>query len=210
MTTGTHVPNAQPKRCSWVNVDQVLMREYHDREWGVPAHTDRTHFEFLILEAAQAGLSWAIVLSKREGYRRAFDGFDPAKVARYSEARIDRLTGDASIIRNRLKIAAAVKNARAFLAVQEEYGSFDAYCWRFVEGRPRQNRRQTPRQIPATTPESDAFSKDLKGRGFSFVGSTVIYAHMQAVGMVNDHLIDCFRYRDVRRLGNAAPFDPKP
>lgn len=181
------------------------MREYHDREWGVPAHTDRTHFEFLILEAAQAGLSWAIVLSKREGYRRAFDGFDPAKVARYSEARIDRLTGDASIIRNRLKIAAAVKNARAFLAVQEEYGSFDAYCWRFVEGRPRQNRRQTPRQIPATTPESDAFSKDLKGRGFSFVGSTVIYAHMQAVGMVNDHLIDCFRYRDVRRLGNAAP-----
>src|SRR5713101_3270784 len=181
------MPKAQPKRCSWVNVDHVLMREYHDREWGVPTHDDRTHFEFLILEAAQAGLSWSIVLNKRDGYRRAFSQFDPEKVARYSDSRIDRLTADPGIIRNRMKIAAAVKSARAFLAVREEYGSFDAYCWQFVDG--------PLRQIPATTRESDAFSKDLKRRGFSFVGSTVIYAHMQAVGMVNDHLVDCYRYR---------------
>jgi DNA-3-methyladenine glycosylase I len=202
------MPNAQPKRCSWVNVDQVLMREYHDREWGVPAHDDRTHFEFLILEAAQAGLSWSIVLNKRKGYRRAFSDFNPEKVARYSAARIDKLTTDPGIIRNRLKIAAAVKNARAFLAVQGEYGSFDAYCWQFVDGRPRQNRWKTMRQIPATTRESDAFSRDLKRRGFSFVGSTVMYGHMQAVGMVNDHLMDCFRYRDVRRLGMSRKWSP--
>jgi DNA-3-methyladenine glycosylase I len=194
----------QPKRCSWVNVDDTLMREYHDREWGVPTHDDQTHFEFLVLEAAQAGLSWSIVLKKRDGYRRAFSQFDPAKVARYSAARIDKLTAEPGIIRNRLKIAAAVKNARAFLAVQKEYGSFDAYCWQFVDGRPRQNRWKSLRQIPATTAESDAFSRDLKRRGFSFVGSTVIYAHMQAVGMVNDHLIDCYRYRDVRRLGTPT------
>jgi DNA-3-methyladenine glycosylase I len=193
--------NAQPKRCSWVNVDQPVMREYHDREWGVPAHDDRTHFEFLILEGAQAGLNWRVVLNKRSGYRRAFSDFDPGKVARYSAARIDKLIGDPGIIRNRTKITAAVKNARAFLAVQEEHGSFDAYCWQFVDGRPRQNRWKTMRQIPITTRESDAFSRDLKRRGFSFVGSTTIYGHMQAVGMVNDHLIDCFRYRDVRRLG---------
>ena len=194
----------QPKRCSWVNVDDTLMREYHDREWGVPTHDDRTHFEFLVLEAAQAGLSWSIVLKKRDGYRRAFSQFDPAKVARYSAARIDRLTAEPGIIRNRLKITAAVKNARAFLTVQKEFGSFDAYCWQFVGGRPRQNRWKSPRQIPAMTAESDAFSRDLKRRGFSFVGSTVIYAHMQAVGMVNDHLIDCYRYRDVRRLGTPT------
>jgi len=193
--------NAQPKRCSWVNVDQPVMREYHDREWGVPAHDDRTHFEFLILEGAQAGLNWRVVLNKRSGYRRAFSDFDPGKVARYSASRIDKLIGDPGIIRNRTKITAAVKNARAFLAVQEEHGSFDAYCWQFVDGRPRQNRWKTMRQIPTTTRESDAFSRDLKRRGFSFVGSTTIYGHMQAVGMVNDHLIDCFRYRDVRRLG---------
>ena len=191
------MPDVQPKRCSWVNANDALMREYHDREWGVPVHDDRTHFEFLVLEAAQAGLSWSIILNKREGYRRAFSQFDPAKVARYSQARIDKLTTDPGIVRNRLKITAAVKNARAFLAIQEEFGSFDAYCWRFVDGKPRQNRRRSLRDIPATTPESDAFSRDLKGRGFSFVGSTVIYAHMQAVGMVNDHVIDCFRYRDV-------------
>ena len=191
----------QPKRCSWVNVDDTLMREYHDREWGVPTHDDRTHFEFLILEAAQAGLSWSIVLKKRDGYRRAFSQFDPAKVARYSAARIDKLTTDPRIVRNRIKIAAAVKNARAFLAVQKEFGSFDTYCWQFVNGRPRHNRWKSLRQIPATTAESDAFSRDLKRRGFSFVGSTVIYAHMQAVGMVNDHLVDCYRYQDVRRLG---------
>ena len=189
------------KRCSWVNVDNELMLEYHDREWGVPAHDDRKHFEFLVLEAAQAGLSWSIVLNKREGYRRAFSQFDPKKVARYSEAKIEKLTADASIIRNRLKIAAAVKNARAFLKVQEEFGSFDKYSWQFVNGRPRQNRWRSLRELPATTAESEAFSRDLKGRGFTFVGSTVIYAHMQAVGMVNDHFIDCFRYREVRRLG---------
>jgi len=193
--------NAERKRCSWVNVGNELMREYHDREWGVPAHDDRTHFEFLVLEAAQAGLSWSIVLNKREGYRRAFSQFDPEKVARYSEARIEKLTADAGIIRNRMKIASAVKNARAFLHVQEEFGSFDAYCWQFVNGRPRQNRFRSLRDIPATTDESDAFSRDLKRRGFNFVGSTVIYAHMQAVGMVNDHFIDCFRYREVHRLG---------
>jgi DNA-3-methyladenine glycosylase I len=198
------MPDMQPKRCSWVNVEHELMREYHDREWGVPAHDDRRHFEFLILEAAQAGLSWSIVLNKREGYRRAFSQFDPKKVARYSEARIEKLTADPGIIRNRMKIAAAVKNAKAFLAVQEEFGSFDAYSWQFVNGRPQQNRWKSLREIPATTAESDALSRDLKRRGFSFVGSTVIYAHMQAVGMVNDHFIDCFRYREVRRLGTAA------
>ena len=191
--------SAQQKRCSWVNVDNVLMREYHDREWGVPTHDDRKHFEFLILEAAQAGLSWSIVLNKREGYRRAFSEFDPEKVARYSKARIDKLVADPSIIRNRMKIEAAVKNAHALLAVQEEFGSFDKYCWRFVDGKPRQNRWKSLRELPAKTSESDAFSKDLKQRGFSFVGSTVIYAHMQAVGMVNDHLVDCFRYRPIQR-----------
>jgi DNA-3-methyladenine glycosylase I len=195
------MPGMQPKRCSWVNVDDTLMREYHDREWGVPTHDDRTHFEFLILEAAQAGLSWSIVLKKRDGYRRAFSQFDPVNVARYSAARIDKLTTDPRIVRNRIKIAAAVKNACAFLAVQKEFGSFDTYCWQFVNGRPRHNRWKSLRQIPATTAESDAFSRDLKRRGFTFVGSTVIYAHMQAVGMVNDHLVDCYRYRDVRRLG---------
>src|SRR5260221_4522860 len=164
------MPNAQPKRCAWVNVDHVLMREYHDREWGVPAHDDPRDSEFLILEAAQAGCSWSIVLNKREGYRRAFSGFNPEKVARYSAARIDRLATDPGIIRNRLKIAAAVKNAQAFLAVQEEYGSFDAYCWQFVDSRPRQNRWKTMRHIPATTRESDAFSRDLKRRGVTVRG----------------------------------------
>jgi len=182
-----------------VNVDNQLMREYHDLEWGVPTHADRTHFEFLILEAAQAGLSWSIVLNKREGYRRAFSEFDPEKVARYSLARISKLSADPAIIRNRMKIAAAVKNAQAFLTVQKEFGSFDAYCWQFVGGRPRQNRWRSIREIPATTAESDAFSRDLKRRGFSFVGSTVIYAHMQAVGMVNDHLVECFRFKQVQR-----------
>src|SRR4029453_15492014 len=195
------MPHLPPKRCSWVNVNDQLLLEYHDREWGVPTHDDRRHFEFLVLEAPQAGLSWSIVLKKREGYRRAFSQFDPERIARYSPARIDKLTADPGIVRNRMKIAAAVKNAGAFLAVQKEFGSFDAYCWKFVDGRPRQNRRRSLRKIPATTAESDAFSRDLKRRGFSFVGSTVIYAHMQAIGRVNDNLIDCFRYRDVRRLG---------
>jgi DNA-3-methyladenine glycosylase I len=188
------------KRCTWVGPDNPLMLEYHDREWGVPVHEDRTHFEFLTLEAAQAGLSWSIVLKKREGYRRAFNEFDPEKVARFTEKRVEKLILDPGIIRNRMKIEAAVRNARAFLAVQEEFGSFDAYSWRFVDGRPRLNRWKTTREVPATSPESDAFSKDLKRRGFSFVGSTVVYAHMQAVGMVNDHLVDCFRYRELRQL----------
>jgi len=193
------VPNAEQKRCAWVSVENALLREYHDCEWGVPNHNDRKHFEFLILEAAQAGLSWSIVLNKREGYRRAFSQFDPEKVARYTNAKIDKLVADPGIIRNRMKIEAGVKNARALLAVQEEFGSFDKYCWRFVDGEPRQNRWKSQRQIPATTSESDEFSRDLKQRGFSFVGSTVIYSHMQAVGMVNDHLVDCFRYRTIKR-----------
>ena len=185
------------KRCAWVSTDDMLMLEYHDREWGVPVHDDRKHFEFLVLEGAQAGLSWSTVLKKREGYRRAFSEFDPQKVARYTRKRIEKLTLEPAIIRNRLKIGGAVRNARAFLAVQEEFGSFDAYCWRFVDGRPRINRWRSMRDIPATSPESDAFSKDLKQRNFTFVGSTIIYAHMQAVGMVNDHLVDCFRYPEV-------------
>jgi DNA-3-methyladenine glycosylase I len=187
-------------RCTWAGTDDPLMIEYHDREWGVPVHDDRRHFEFLVLEGAQAGLSWSIVLRKRAGYRRAFSQFDPEKVARYTAKRIQKLTADPAIIRNRMKIEAAVRNARAFLAIQEEFGSFDTYCWRFVDGRPRQNRWKATSEIPATSRESDALSRDLKGRGFSFVGPTVVYAHMQAVGLVNDHLVGCFRYREIRRL----------
>jgi len=185
------------KRCGWVGESNPLLLEYHDREWGVPVHDDRKHFEFLVLEGAQAGLSWSVVLNKREGYRRAFSEFDPNKVARYTDKRVQKLLIDPGIIRNRQKIEAAVRNARAFLAVQEEFDSFDAYAWRFVGGQPKVNRWKVMKQIPATSIESDTFSKDLKQRGFSFVGSTVIYAHMQAVGMVNDHLVDCFRYREV-------------
>ena len=191
------------KRCGWVGESNPLMLEYHDREWGVPVHDDVKHFEFLVLEGAQAGLSWSIVLNKREGYRRAFSEFDPNKVARYTEKRVQKLLLDPGIIRNRQKIEAAVRNARAFLAIQDEFGSFDVYAWRFVGGQPKVNRWKVMKQIPATSSESDAFSKDLKSRGFTFVGSTVIYAHMQAVGMVNDHLVDCFRYREVA----TAQFD---
>ena len=186
-----------PKRCSWASMDGPLLLQYHDDEWGVPVHRDRKHFEVLVLSGAQAGLSWSLVLKKREGYRRAFDSFDPEKVALYSERRIQRLTSDPEIIRNRMKIAAAVRNARAFLKIQEEFGDFDSYGWRFVGGRPKLNHWKATRQIPATSPESVAFSKDLKGRGFGFVGPTVVYAYMQAVGMVNDHLVDCFRYREI-------------
>jgi DNA-3-methyladenine glycosylase I len=182
------------KRCAWAGINDPLMLDYHDREWGVPVHDDRKHFEFLVLEAAQAGLSWAIVLRKREGYRRAFSGFDPEQVSRYTRKQIQKLTLDPAIVRNRMKIEAAVRSARAFLAIQEEFGSFDAYGWRFVGGQPKLNRWKTMRQVPATSLESDAFSKDLKRRGFSFAGSTIIYSYMQAVGMVNDHLVDCFRY----------------
>ncbi len=184
------------KRCGWSDSD--LMRTYHDTEWGVPLHDDRKLFEFLVLEGMQAGLSWSGVLNKRENFRRAFDGFDPEVVARYDARKIAALLTDAGIIRNRQKINAAVKNARAFLAVQEEFGSFDAYQWRFVAGTPRVNHRRTLRGIPPRTRESDVFSKDLIGRGFSFVGSTVVYSHMQATGMVNDHLVACFRWAEVQ------------
>ena len=187
------------KRCAWVSGADPLMLEYHDREWGVPVHDDRKHFEFLVLEGAQAGLSWSTILKRREGYRRAFADFYPEKVARFTDRRIEKLVQDPSIIRNRMKIAAAVRNAGQFLAVQEEFDSFDSYAWRFVDGQPIVNRRNSMTDIPATSPQSDAFSKDLKARGFSFVGSTIIYAHMQAVGMVNDHLVDCFRYRELAR-----------
>jgi DNA-3-methyladenine glycosylase I len=192
------------KRCAWANADDPPLVEYHDHEWGVPVHSERKHFEVLVLSGAQAGLNWSLVLKKREGYRRAFDNFDPQKVRRYSESRILRLLSDPDIIRNRMKIEAAVRNARAFLKVQEEFGKFDAYCWQFVSGRPRLNRWKSTRQIPATTPESEALSKDLKRRGFSFVGPTVAYAYMQAVGMVNDHLVDCFRYREILRAISDA------
>ena len=184
-------------RCEWVRDDDAMLLRYHDDEWGVPVHRDRKHFEILALSGAQAGLNWSLVLKKREGYRRAFDKFDPAKVASYSERDIEKLISNPEIIRNRQKIEAAVRNARALLAVQEEFGSFDSYCWRFVDGQPKLNRWKTMRQIPATTPESDAFSRDLKKRGFSFVGSTIVYAYMQAAGMVNDHLVSCFRHREV-------------
>jgi DNA-3-methyladenine glycosylase I len=186
------------KRCTWVSVDNPLMLAYHDREWGVPVHDDRKHFEFLILEGAQAGLSWSTVLKKREAYRHAFADFDPEKVARFTLQRIEKLMLDPGIIRNRLKIESAVRNARAFLAIQKEFGSFDAFCWRFVDGKPKLNKWKSTDRLPATSPESDAFSKELKKRGFNFVGSTILYAHMQAIGMVNDHLIDCFRYRELQ------------
>lgn len=182
-------------RC-WGDGDDVLMRDYHDREWGVPLHDDRRIFEFLILEGMQAGLSWKTVLDKRENFRRAFHGFDPAKVARFTGRDVNRLMADAGIIRNRLKILAAINNARRFLDVRKEFGSFDAYIWNFVGGRPIRNRLRSFKEMPATTPLSDLIGKDLKARGFKFVGSTVIYSHMQATGMVNDHLVTCFRYRE--------------
>jgi DNA-3-methyladenine glycosylase I len=187
------------KRCAWAGTDPMYVA-YHDEEWGVPVHDDRRLFEFLVLEGAQAGLSWSTILRKRDAYRRAFDRFDPRKVARYDKRKVAALLADAGIVRNRAKIESAVKNAKAFLDVQEEFGSFDAYQWRFVDGRPRQNRRRAVGDIPARTAESDAMSKDLKRRGFSFVGSTILYAHMQAVGMVNDHVLDCFRCREVAKL----------
>ena len=187
-------------RCEWVQPVEPAYLAYHDREWGVPVHDNRKQFEFLMLEGAQAGLSWWTVLNKREGYRRAFADFDPAKVARFSAKRVARLLQNPAIIRNRLKVNAAVTNARAFLAVQEECGSFDDYLWQFVDGRPIQNKWRRLAEIPATTAVSDALSKDLKRRGFKFVGSTIMYAHMQAVGMVNDHLVKCFRHQECARM----------
>jgi len=184
------------KRCGWAGTDPLYVA-YHDEEWGVPVHDDGTLFEFLILEGFQAGLSWLTILRKRDAFRKAFAGFDAARVARFDRRRLDRLLQNPGIVRNRLKVEAARKNARAFLEVQKEFGSFSDYLWAFVEGRPKKNRWRTMEQVPATTPQSDAMSKDLKLRGFSFVGSTICYAHMQAVGMVNDDLTGCFRYRRV-------------
>lgn len=183
------------KRCAWAA--DALHHEYHDTEWGVPVHDDRVLFEFLILEGAQAGLSWATILRKRGNYRKAFADFDPAKVARFTEKRQAKLLEDPGIVRNRLKVASAVSNAKAFLQVQKEFGSFDAYIWGFVDGTPIVNRFRRLGEIPASTPVSDTISKDLKKRGFRFAGSTIMYAYMQAVGMVNDHTTDCFRYKQV-------------
>lgn len=183
----------QKIRCGWVGVGKPFYEEYHDTEWGVPVHDDRKHFEMLILEGAQAGLSWETILKKRAAYRRAFKEFDPVKVARMGDAALEKLLGDAGIVRNRLKVFGARRNALAFLDIQKEFGSFDAYVWRFVGGKPIQGRRKTLSDVPATTAESDALSKDLKKRGMTFVGSTIIYAYMQAIGMVNDHVADCWR-----------------
>jgi DNA-3-methyladenine glycosylase I len=180
------------------------MEAYHDTEWGVPTHDDRRHFEFLILEGAQAGLSWRTVLQRREGYRRAFAGFDPEKVARFTPARIDKLLADPGIIRNRQKVTAAVGNARAFLKIEEELGSFDAFIWQFVGGKPVTNARRTLTQIPAWTRESEALSRELVRRGFRFVGPTIVYSHMQACGLVNDHLVSCFRYPELAGLGGRG------
>ena len=187
-------------RCHWASGSELTIR-YHDEEWGVPAHDDCRLFEFLILEGAQAGLSWDTILNKRENYRAAFDQFDPGRVAAYDRRKMQRLLKDPGIVRNRLKISSAVGNAKAFLRVAEEFGSFDRYIWRFVDGAPRVNSRKSPRQVPAKTAESDAMSKDLKARGFNFVGSTICYAFMQAVGVVNDHLVRCVRYE---ALGGRA------
>ncbi len=183
------------RRCEWATTE--LSIAYHDKEWGVPVHDDRTLFEFLILEGAQAGLSWETILKKRESYRAAFDGFDPAKVARYGKRKVEALLRDPGIVRNRRKVESTVLNAKAFIDVQEEFGSFDAYIWRFVDGAPKVNAWRSLKQLPAQTLESKAMSKDLLHRGFKFVGPTICYAFMQAVGMVNDHVVDCFRYEQV-------------
>jgi DNA-3-methyladenine glycosylase I len=187
------------KRCKWCGDDPLYIR-YHDEEWGVPVRDDPTLFEFLILEGAQAGLSWITILRKREGYRDLFDNFNAAKIARYSDKKLDKILTDARIVRNRLKVYGARKNARAFLEVQESFGSFSNYIWDFVDGEPIQNRRKSLKQVPATTAISDKLSKDLKKRGFTFVGSTIMYAHMQATGMVNDHTLDCFRHKECSKL----------
>lgn len=185
-------------RCGWAQSKPNI--QYHDEEWGVPQHDDRALFEFLILEGAQAGLSWTTILNKREHYRSTFDGFDPVRVARYNEAKLARLLADPGIVRNRAKVAAAVQNAKSLLAVQKECGSFDNYVWQFVGGRPMQNAWASMKRVPAQTPESEKMSKDLLKRGFRFVGPTICYAFMQAVGMVNDHVVDCYRYKEVQSM----------
>ena len=193
------MPTKEKNRCTWcLGFEQYI--DYHDKEWGVPVHDDRIHFEFLLLEGAQAGLSWSMILKKRDGYRKAFADFDPAKVARFTPAKIEKLLQNPAIVRNRLKVHAAVNNAKRFLEVQKEFGSFDKYIWQFVDGKPIDGKLKNMKQIKPTTKESDALSKDLQKRGFKFVGSTVIYAHMQACGLVNDHVMDCFRYKEVQKL----------
>ena len=189
------MPPSRKRRCEWAVSDPMI--RYHDKEWGVPVHNDRRLFEFLILEGAQAGLSWETVLKKRQAYREAFDNFDARKIARYTRSKVKRLLADPGIIRNRLKINAAIQNARMFLAVQQEFGSFNRYIWQFTGGKPKRNAWRSLKQVPARTADSDAMSKDLKKRGFTFVGSTICYAFMQAVGMINDHVPSCFRYRQV-------------
>lgn len=192
------MPSTEVVRCEWcLKFDQYI--KYHDEEWGVPVHDDKTHFEFLVLEGAQAGLSWSMILKKREGYKKAFADFDPVKVSKFTASRIEKILLDPGIVRNRLKVNAAVNNAKRFLEVQKEFGTFDKYIWQFVGGKPIVNKRQKLKDVPPTTKESDALSKDLIKRGFKFVGSTVIYAHMQACGLVNDHLVDCWRYKAVSK-----------
>ena len=188
-------------RCAWSEGTSIDYITYHDQEWGVPVADDRVQFEFLILEGAQAGLSWSTILNKREGYRKNFAEFDPQKVARFTKKRVERILKDPGIVRNRLKVESAVSNAKAFLDVQEEFGSFSGYIWGFVDGKPKQNKFRRDADVPATSKESDALSKDLKKRGFRFVGSTIIYAHMQATGLVNDHVTRCFRYKECAALG---------
>ncbi len=191
-------------RCEWAEGVSLNYIEYHDREWGVPVFDDRVQFEFLILEGAQAGLSWSTILNKRDGYRKAFADFDPDKVARFTEKRVEKLLQNPGIVRNRLKVRSAVTNAKAFIAVQKEFGSFSRYIWAFVDGKPMQNRTQKDSDVPATSPESDALSADLKKRGSKFVGSTIMYAHMQATGMVNDHVVSCFRYKPCVAMANKS------
>ncbi len=192
-------------RCRWAEGVSLEYIRYHDEEWGVPVRDDRTQFEFLTLEGAQAGLSWSTILNKREGYRKCFADFDPEKVARFTKKRVEKLLLDPSIVRNRLKVESTVTNARAFLAVQEEFGTFCRYIWSFVDGEPIQNKFRRDADVPATSQESDALSKDLKKRGFRFVGSTIVYAHMQATGMVNDHVTSCFRYKECAALAKPVP-----
>jgi DNA-3-methyladenine glycosylase I len=184
------------RRCSWPGADEIYI-DYHDKEWGVPVHDDRKHFEFIILDGAQAGLSWITILKKRKNYREAFDNFDPEKVAKYDEKKIKELMQNKGIVRNKRKIEAAVYNAKAFLEIQREFGSFDKYIWQFVGGKTIKNSWKSEAEIPTKTPESEAMSKDLKQRGFKFIGPTICYAYMQAAGMVNDHIVDCFRYNEV-------------
>ena len=185
-------------RCEWAQANSLLA-DYHDKEWGIPLHDDIRHFEFLLLDGAQAGLSWLTILKKRENYRAAFDEFNPRKIARYGDDKIRALLDDKGIVRNRLKIQSAIFNARIFLSIQKEFGDFDSYAWNFVGGKPKRNKWESQSQIPTHSPESDALSRDLKKRGMSFVGTTIIYAYMQAAGMINDHLVGCFRYRATRR-----------